>query len=139
MKQIEFEEKVRELKTAKNAEVNMLERAREGAKMEVVRLRNVVDGLMQQRHAAELQMHSFSLRRMEVEKRFAEKEKKLREEFGDTLTRNLEDVSEWALINELHARGYRGSLVHENKDVEFMQNLNSKLNGRQVCKEESGL
>ena len=47
-------------------------------------------------------------------------------------SRNLENVSEWALAKELHTRGYYGELRHNDKSEQFMVTLNKKLNGFQV-------
>ena len=44
-------------------------------------------------------------------------------------TRELENVSEWAIANELRHRGFSGTLINPDKEQEFMSNLNAKLNG----------
>ena len=46
-----------------------------------------------------------------------------------TTTRELENVSEWAIANELRHRGYTGTLINADKEQEFLETLNKKLNG----------
>ena len=46
----------------------------------------------------------------------------------DNLTRDLEDESDWKLIKELNARGFYGSLNHNEKPADFLETLNHKLN-----------
>lgn len=45
-------------------------------------------------------------------------------------TRELENISEWTLANELRKRGYLGTLINPDKDPDFMLHLNQKLNGK---------
>lgn len=40
----------------------------------------------------------------------------------------LEDVSDWCIVEELHRRGYRADLQNSERDAEWLQNLNNKLN-----------
>ena len=54
----------------------------------------------------------------------------LRQANEKDVTRNLEDVSEWALVNELAARGFTldgGRLVSSDHDDEWLDHLNAKL------------
>lgn len=47
-----------------------------------------------------------------------------------TTTRELENISEWALANELRKRGYTGTLINPDKDPDFIKHLNRQLNGK---------
>ena len=55
------------------------------------------------------------------------------------VTRQLEDMSEWALIKELRARGFSlsegSTLTHPDKPEDFMQHLNAKLKQIEPCSE----
>jgi hypothetical protein len=46
---------------------------------------------------------------------------------NEDCTRALADVSDWALFNELRARGYHGKVWNTAKDDEFIETLNNKL------------
>jgi hypothetical protein len=47
-----------------------------------------------------------------------------------TTTRELENISEWTIANELRKRGYSGTLVNSDKEPDFIVHLNEKLNGK---------
>ena len=46
---------------------------------------------------------------------------------NEDCTRALADVSDWALFNELRARGYRGKVQNTARDDEFMETINNKI------------
>lgn len=46
---------------------------------------------------------------------------------NEDCTRALADVSDWALFNELRARGYRGKVQNTARDDEFMDMVNNKI------------
>ena len=46
---------------------------------------------------------------------------------NEDCTRALADVSDWALFNELRARGYRGKVQNTERDDEFMESINNKI------------
>jgi hypothetical protein len=46
---------------------------------------------------------------------------------NEDCTRALADVSDWALFNELRARGYRGNVQNTARDDEFMETINNKI------------
>jgi hypothetical protein len=46
---------------------------------------------------------------------------------NEDCTRALADVSDWALFNELRARGYRGNVQNTERDDEFMESINNKI------------
>ena len=46
---------------------------------------------------------------------------------NEDCTRALADVSDWALFNELCARGYRGNVQNTARDDEFMETINNKI------------
>ena len=46
---------------------------------------------------------------------------------NEDCTRALADVSDWALFNELRARGYHGKVWNTARDDEFMETINNKI------------
>jgi hypothetical protein len=46
---------------------------------------------------------------------------------NEDCTRALADVSDWALFNELRARGYHGKVCNTARDDEFMETINNKI------------
>ena len=68
--------------------------------------------------------------RTKIEQECYEKMRDFRANNEKDVTRNLEDVSDWALVNELAARGFTldgGRLANPNNDNEWLENLNRKL------------
>ena len=68
--------------------------------------------------------------RTKIEQECYEKMRDFRANNEKDVTRNLEDVSDWALVNELAARGFTldgGRLANPNNDDEWLENLNRKL------------
>ena len=66
-----------------------------------------------------------------IGKRYGDKIREFITQNSKDITRQLEDVSEWALIKELRARGFSlaegSTLTHPDKPEDFMEHLNSKL------------
>lgn len=66
-----------------------------------------------------------------IEKQYGDKMRQFIAEHGKDVSRQLEDVSEWALVKELRARGFSlsdgSTLIHPDKPEDFMQYLNAKL------------
>ena len=68
--------------------------------------------------------------RNKIEEECYQKMRDFRANNEKDVTRNLEDVSDWALVNELAARGFTldgGRLANPNNDDEWLENLNRKL------------
>ena len=68
--------------------------------------------------------------RNKIEEECYQKMRDFRANNEKDVTRNLEDVSDWALVNELAARGFTldgGRLANPNNDDEWLKNLNRKL------------
>lgn len=66
-----------------------------------------------------------------IGKRYGDKIREFITQNSKDITRQLEDVSEWALIKELRARGFAlaegSTLTHPDKPADFMTHLNAKL------------
>ena len=70
----------------------------------------------------------YAQKRIAVETEWGETIRKFWNE-NYTTSRELENVSEWALAAELRHRGYGGTLTNADKPDDFMETLNHKLNG----------
>lgn len=75
-------------------------------------------------------------RRIELEREHGER---IRNFFKENFTesRELENVSEWALVKELRKRGYKGSLENNGKGDDFLKTLNLNLNGASGVTDEN--
>lgn len=76
--------------------------------------------------------------RNRIEQEFWDKQHQFCCEHQKDVSRQLEDISEWALVKELRARGFSlaegSTLTHPDKPEDFMQHLNGKLTEK-VCVE----
>lgn len=128
MTQIEFENQMRELRTQKSAELTAIAKVQGEIKEEIAAIDRQVKELRAKREKLNQQRIMIANRRFDLEQEWCEKIKKFYDE-NFTTSRELENVSEWALANELRHRGFTGQLINPEKDEEFMMNLNGKLNG----------
>ena len=128
MTQIEFENQMRELRTQKGAELTAIAKMHGEVKEEIAAIDRQVKELLAKREKLNQQRIIFANRRFDLEREWGEKIKKFYDE-NYTTSRELENVSEWALASELRHRGYTGQLINPEKAEEFMMNLNGKLNG----------
>lgn len=127
MTQIEFENQLREMRQEKGREVANIAKLQSEVKAEIARLQSQYDGIKDRLHRLQQEREMYGLKRMAVEKEWKERIAKFQKD-NFTTTRALENVSDWALINELKARGFRGHVDHADKPADFMENLNAKLN-----------
>ena len=128
MTQIEFENKMRELRTQKSAELKAIAKMQGEVKEEIAAIDRQVKELKAKREKLNQQRIMIANRRLDMEQEWAYRIKCFFDQ-NYTTSRELENVSEWALANELRHRGYTGQLINSEKDEEFMMNLNGKLNG----------
>ncbi len=128
MTQIEFENQMRELRVKKGAALTAIARLQGDVKEQIAAIDRKVKELKAEREKLNQQRIALSDRRFALEQEWG---KRIKDFFDQnyTTSRELENVSEWALANELRPRGYTGQLINPEKDEEFMMNLNGKLNG----------
>ena len=129
MTQVEFENQMRELRVQKGVELTVIAKMQGEVKEEIAAIDRKVKELRAEREKLNQQRIMISNRRFDLEREWGEKIKKFFDE-NFTTTRELENVSDWTLANELRHRGYFGELQHMDKEGEFMENLNAKLNGK---------
>lgn len=128
MKQIEFDSQMRELRCQKGAALNAIIQLQGGVKEEIAAVDRQIKDLRAKREKLNQQRIIYSNRRFEIEREWGEKIRKFYEE-NYTSSRELDNISEWALAKELHHRGYSGQLLNPEKEQEFLSNLNARLNG----------
>ena len=128
MTQIEFENQMRELRTQKGAELNAIAKMQGEVKEEIAAIDRQVKELRAKREKLNQQRIMIANRRFDMEQEWGKRIKDFYDQHYTT-TRELENVSEWAIANELRHRGFSGTLINPDKEQEFMSNLNAKLNG----------
>ena len=128
MTQVEFENQMRELRVQKGVELTVIAKMQGEVKEQIAAIDRKVKELKAEREKLNQQRIMLSQNRFAKEQEWG---KRIKDFFDQnyTTSRELENVSEWALANELRHRGYTGQLINPEKDEEFMMNLNGKLNG----------
>ena len=128
MTQIEFENQMRALRTQKGAELTAIARLQCEVKDDMEAIDRQIHELKERKTKLNQQRIALSDRRFKLEQEWG---KRIKDFFDQnyTTSRELENVSEWALANELRHRGYTGQLINPEKDEDFMMKLNGKLNG----------
>ena len=129
MTQIEFENQMRELRTQKGAALTAIARLQGDVKEQISAIDRKVKELKAEREKLNQQRIALSDRRFALEQEWGKRIKDF-QDANYTTTRELENVSEWAIANELRKRGYSGTLVNSDKEPDFIVHLNEKLNGK---------
>lgn len=128
MTQVEFENQLRELRCQKGAAVSAVALMQSEVKEEISAIDRQIKDLRARREKLNQQRLALGSRRIELEREHGER---IRNFFKENFTesRELENVSEWALVKELRKRGYTGSLENNEKGDDFLKTLNLNLNG----------
>ena len=129
MTQIEFENQMRELRVQKGAALTAIARLQGDVKEQIAAIDRKVKELKAEREKLNQQRIALSDRRFALEQEWGKRIKDF-QDANYTTTRELENVSEWAIANELRKRGYSGTLVNSDKEPDFIVHLNEKLNGK---------
>ena len=81
---------------------------------------------------SKLNQHRHALRdsRLALEQEWVKRIKEFHDDNFST-SRELENISEWTLAKELRKRGYSGTLINPDKEPDFIEHLNQKLNGQE--------
>ena len=128
MTQIEFENQMRELRTQKGAALTAIARLQGEVKDDMEAIDRQIHELKERKAKLNQQRIALSDRRFALEQEWGKRIKDF-QDANFTTTRELENISEWTLANELRKRGYSGTLINPDKEQEFMSNLNAKRNG----------
>ena len=128
MTQVEFENQMRELRVQKGVELTVIAKMQGEVKEEIAAIDRKVKELRAEREKLNQQRIMLSQNRFSKEQEWGKRIKDFYDQHYTT-TRELENVSEWAIANELRHRGYTGTLINADKEQEFLETLNKKLNG----------
>lgn len=130
MTQIEFENQIRELRTQRDAELTALARLQGEVKDDMEAIDRQIYGLKERKAKLNQQRHALSDRRLVLEQEWVKRIKEFQDANFST-SRELENISEWTLAKELRKRGYSGTLINPDKEPDFIEHLNQKLNGQE--------
>ena len=128
MKQHEMDEAIRALRNEKAASLRALKELKANTTKQIAQLQAMIDNLVNQKKQLQLVSRSTQDEIDLIAKGYEDKIHGFYEANRDTLTRDLEDESDWKLVKELNARGFFGSLNHNEKPADFLENINHKLN-----------
>lgn len=126
MKQTEVETKLIEIKSKFAARIAELRNAVNGIKEERVNLGREMAEKNKEHKRLKQQEHFFNSQIMKLEHELHEEVTQFKKEHYSQ-ERKLSEVSDWCLVNELVSRGFYGTIRHEDKDSEFMENLQHKF------------
>ena len=129
MTQIEFENQMRELRVQKGAALTAIARLQGEVKDDMEAIDRQIHELKERKAKLNQQRIALSDRRFALEQEWGKRIKDF-QDANFTTTRELENVSEWTIANELRKRGYSGTLINPDKDPLFMSHINAKLNGK---------
>ena len=129
MTQIEFENQMRELRVQKGAALTAIARLQGDVKEQIAAIDRKVKELKAEREKLNQQRIALSDRRFALEQEWGNRIKDF-QDANFTTTRELENISEWTIANDLRKRGYSGTLVNPDKEPDFIVHLNEKLNGK---------
>lgn len=116
MTQVEFEKQLADLKAAKNREMEAIESWQVELKQKLAdwqKRRTEAEGAISRLKAEKAAIAS---RRVELERKWSAKIEKFKaENFSET--RELESISDFALVKEMAKRGWQGSLYNLREDM----------------------
>ncbi len=127
MTQVEFEQRIKEMRAQKAVELQSLQVMINDVKERQNSKRQLLHEIHEQLAQLEKERIVISKRMSAIIDEYSERIGKFTRE-NYTETRTLENISEWALVKELNKRGYCGHLCNVDKTTEFLDHLNSRLN-----------
>ena len=126
MKQTEFEQKLIELKSKDRELLKSLRVQQVELKEEIANIGRQIHDLFVCRKKKEQMLHGINLQIMKVETDRREAINAFKQENWSE-ERKLSEVSDWCLVNELIARGFKGTIENDGKGAEFMENLSKRF------------
>lgn len=130
MKQSEFDDALRQMREDCKKKTAHLKKMASDLNVDIAAHGKLVHKVLQEYDDMKAQRAMLSREITKIELEYHEKSRDFYAANEKDVTRNLEDVSEWALVNELAARGFTldsGRLVSSDHDDEWLDHLNAKL------------
>ena len=130
MKQYEFDEVLHQMREDREKKTAHLKKMASDLDVKIADHGKLVHKMLLEYDDLKAQRAMLNRERTKIEQECYEKMRDFRANNEKDVTRNLEDVSDWALVNELAARGFTldgGRLANPNNDDEWLENLNRKL------------
>ena len=130
MKQAEFDEVLRQMREDREKRTAHLKKMASELDVKIADHGKLVHKMLLEYDDLKAQRAMLNRERNKIEEECYQKMRDFRANNEKDVTRNLEDVSDWALVNELAARGFTldgGRLANPNNDDEWLENLNRKL------------
>lgn len=131
MTQSEFENGLKVLRIKHHQQVADVSRQQNEVKEEIANLGRNIHEMQVLKSKLEQQRQYLGMMRQEAETKYSLEVQKFREENWSE-TRKLEEVSDWALVNELISRGYHGELKNEQKDADWLAGIAAKFAGAYI-------
>ena len=135
MKQAEFDEVLRQMREDREKRTAHLKKMVSDLDVKIADHGKMVHKMLLEYDDLKAQRAMLNRERTKIEQECFEKMRDFRQQNEKDVTRNLQDVSDWALVNELAARGYTledGRLLNPISDYEWLDHLNNKLKPHEV-------
>ena len=128
MKQVEFDERIREMRKE-------MQKERKGLKPMIEELNIRINELGAQSHRLVVEQKMLRVQRAALTKRMNDIEEKWSKRMSEfrkdnpygELESKLEDVSDFCIINELVRRGFHGTIDNEGKTADFMETVKKRF------------
>lgn len=130
MKQVEFDETLRLMRVEREQRTSHLKRMMAELDVKISKKGEQIHNMQAEYADLKLQKKMLFKEKESIEQEYNEKCQNFIRNNEGHVTRNLCDVSDWAIVNELVARGYTivgGALSHKERDAEWLANYNKKL------------
>ena len=116
MTQVEFEKKLAELKAQANKELEAMETWQVDTKQRIAAAREMCLRFQDELAKLNAQRQGFHARRMEIERKWKSRIAQFKAE-NYSETRELENISSYALVKELAKRGWHGIIDNDRQDI----------------------
>ena len=130
MKQVEFDETLRLMRVEREQKTSRLKTMMAELDVEISKKGEHIHNMQAEYEGLKLQKKMLAKEKNRIESEYSEKYQNFIRNNEGHVTRNLCDVSDWAIVNELAARGYTlegGGLSHKDRAQEWLDDYNKKL------------
>ena len=139
MKQVEFDETLRLMRVEREQKTSRLKIMMAELDVEISKKGEQLHKMQAEYEGLKLQKKMLAKEKTRIECEYNEKCQNFIKNNEGHVTRNLCDVSDWAVINELAARGYTlegGVLSHKDRAQEWLDDYNKKLQPKEETETE---